>query len=370
MVKDKINYRAQGPRTVLTRQTVQGRANDGGLRIGEMERDGVIAHGATAFLKQSMLDRGDDYYVAICNTTGTIAAYNGSKNIFYSMFADGPLKFNGSTVDNLNIENISRYGRSFSIVRIPYSFKLLIHELQCMNIQMRLITEDNIDQFDSMAFQHTRYLDQEKIITKSGNSDDAKTQIKITQSNLLDVDSDTESQEQLQDIQANIDDESDGTNQDTSSTGIPEDEDESDLDPETIKSIRRAEEYAESVGDDDSDDGSDNEPVNIGEDLPESALGLDNIDGNPEKLKISNDFASIKNSMEANTQQQMDQIAELEKSVEQDRLKDRGIVIRSSEDDQDSLNKKSILTIDESKDDPEEENESDIKTITKPITLN
>ena len=68
MVKDKINFRAQGPRTLLTRQTVQGRANDGGLRIGEMERDGLIAHGASKFIQDSFMNRGDEYSMAICNT--------------------------------------------------------------------------------------------------------------------------------------------------------------------------------------------------------------------------------------------------------------------------------------------------------------
>ena len=56
MVKDKINFRSLGPRNVMTRQAVSGRANDGGLRIGEMERDGVLSHGAAEFLNDSMME--------------------------------------------------------------------------------------------------------------------------------------------------------------------------------------------------------------------------------------------------------------------------------------------------------------------------
>lgn len=153
MVKDKINYRALGPRTALTKQPVSGRANDGGLRIGEMERDSVISHGACEFLKESMMERGDKYYLAICNTTGMIAAYNPSKNVFISPMADGPLKFTGSMDGKeMNLQNISKYGRSFSVICVPYSFKLLMQELQVANIQMRLITEDNIEQLENMTF--------------------------------------------------------------------------------------------------------------------------------------------------------------------------------------------------------------------------
>jgi hypothetical protein len=152
MVKDKIKYRARGPNTQLTRQPVQGRANDGGLRIGEMERDGVMAHGASAFLNDSFMVRGDEYYMAVCNKTGCTAIYNEALNLFLSPFADGPVKFKGTMDGKLNIDNISRFGRSFSVVRIPYSLKLLIQELQVMNIQMRIITEDNIDQLMNMSY--------------------------------------------------------------------------------------------------------------------------------------------------------------------------------------------------------------------------
>ncbi len=153
MVKDKINYRSTGPNTQLTRQPVSGRANDGGLRIGEMERDVVISHGSSEFLRESMMERGDSYYMGVCNKTGMMAIYNPSNNLFLSPMADGPLQYTGSLDGNsLNIKHISKFGRDFSIVNVPYSFKLLLQELQCINVQMRIITEDNIDQLESMSY--------------------------------------------------------------------------------------------------------------------------------------------------------------------------------------------------------------------------
>ena len=150
MPKDKINYRARGPRTVLTRQTVGGRANNGGLRIGEMDRDCLIAHGMSAFVKESMMVRGDQFYMAICNQSGTIAAYNETRNIFLSPMADGPLKFIGNLENEMNIIKKSHFGRDFSIIKVPYAFKLLMQELKTMNIQLRIITEKNINKLTTL----------------------------------------------------------------------------------------------------------------------------------------------------------------------------------------------------------------------------
>jgi DNA-directed RNA polymerase II subunit RPB2 len=169
MVKDKINYRRQGNNAMLTRQPVGGRANDGGLRVGEMERDTIASHGAIEFLRESMMERADKYKLAICNKTGTIAIHNQGQNRFLSPAVDGPIQVQCDaklcktmvTDDEIKVDMVSKYGRDFSIVHVPYSLKLLMQELQAINVQMRIITEDNIKQLNNLmgnelqAFQTT-----------------------------------------------------------------------------------------------------------------------------------------------------------------------------------------------------------------------
>ena len=160
MVKDKINFRARGPRTNLTRQPVSGRANDGGLRIGEMERDAVISHGMSIFLQESMMERADAYQIAVCNHSGMMAIYNPTKNILLSPAVDGPIKYSGSLSqeNQQEVQQISKYGKSFSLVQVPYSMKLMMQELQAINVQVRVITEDNIDQYENLNFSHNLQL--------------------------------------------------------------------------------------------------------------------------------------------------------------------------------------------------------------------
>lgn len=119
MVSDKINYRRTGPRTVTTRQPTQGRGNNGGLRIGEMERDSVLAHGLTAFLKESLMERSDKYEFDIEKSSGNIAVTN-KKNGMYK------------PSDNANTY--------FSTISTPYAFKLLLQEIYSMGVKPMLST--------------------------------------------------------------------------------------------------------------------------------------------------------------------------------------------------------------------------------------
>jgi len=140
----EAEYRASAAKDCVTRQAVEG------IEFGESERDAIIAHGAAEFLRDTW---DDNYYIAVCNKTGGIAIYNEDKNLFISPWVDGPVKFADSLDGkNKNIEQITKFGRSFSVIRVPYAFKTFIQELQALNVKMSIITEDNVSQFDNMKF--------------------------------------------------------------------------------------------------------------------------------------------------------------------------------------------------------------------------
>lgn len=131
MVTDKQHSRSIGPMVNLTRQPAEGRSRDGGFRIGEMERDVMIAHGISRFCRERMYDVSDKYSTHICNKCGMIAAFNdGKKNRMYDT-ADFSVH-TCNTCDNHS---------DFSKVEIPYAYKLMSQELQTINVVPRLITE-------------------------------------------------------------------------------------------------------------------------------------------------------------------------------------------------------------------------------------
>ena len=121
MVEDKIFSRARGPVQILTRQPTEGRARSGGLRFGEMERDCMISHGASLFLKERLMNVSDKYRVHVCKTCG--------------LFAE-------ADVDAQNF-NCHLCKDSAGIVQcyIPYACKLLFQELMAMHITPRITFE-------------------------------------------------------------------------------------------------------------------------------------------------------------------------------------------------------------------------------------
>jgi DNA-directed RNA polymerase beta subunit len=128
MVNDKQHSRSIGPMVNLTRQPAEGRSRDGGFRIGEMERDVMIAHGMASFCKERLYDVSDKYTTYVCKKCGMIAPFNDGDRTANSDF----------TIHRCNTcENMT----DFSRVNIPYSYKLLSQELQTINVVPRLLTE-------------------------------------------------------------------------------------------------------------------------------------------------------------------------------------------------------------------------------------
>jgi DNA-directed RNA polymerase II subunit RPB2 len=140
---DKINARGAGRREQRTHQPTGGRGNEGGMRIGEMERDVLIAHGITDFLQESMMKRSDGTAFWVCNGCGTIPIVNESEKMFVCPMCDGPVLYEGTTADTISLVMPVKKSRvTFSRVEIPYAMKLLDQELTTyMNGGFRFLTE-------------------------------------------------------------------------------------------------------------------------------------------------------------------------------------------------------------------------------------
>jgi len=146
MPEDKWNARAEGRREQKTHQPTGGRGNQGGLRIGEMERDAILAHGVSDFVRESYMKRADGYSTFICNGCGTIPIYNESKNLFICSLCDGPVSYIGDSATTLELlPPTKRSSVTFSKVEIPYAMKLLEQEMGFyLNSSMRFLTEHDV----------------------------------------------------------------------------------------------------------------------------------------------------------------------------------------------------------------------------------
>lgn len=112
MVIDKIHARVAGPLDTLTHQPVAGRARDGGLRFGEMEKDCMLSHGSTRILKECLFDKSDKYTIPICMDCGNVP----NKRIYCNNCED----------NNIEIKNM------------PYATKLLYQELMGMGLKLKI----------------------------------------------------------------------------------------------------------------------------------------------------------------------------------------------------------------------------------------
>ena len=120
--KDKDHARSRGPVQMLSRQPTEGRARDGGLRFGEMEKDCVVAHGAAEFLRDRLLDNSDPSSATICGTCGLLSQPNASGT--HVRHRQSSCR-NCQTTDNIKE------------MQCPHAFRLMMQELMAMNIGLR-----------------------------------------------------------------------------------------------------------------------------------------------------------------------------------------------------------------------------------------
>ena len=140
MVADKVNSRDTGKITLKNRQPPSGKRAGGGLRIGEMERDALLSHGALQFVKESFMERSDKFTGYISENSGQFSVYNPDLNRYLCPNIDGPLEFEGDTQSTIKMTTKNSNITDIIPVYIPYNMKTLIQECEAMSISPRIIT--------------------------------------------------------------------------------------------------------------------------------------------------------------------------------------------------------------------------------------
>ncbi|KAJ3427160.1 DNA-directed RNA polymerase i subunit rpa2 [Anaeramoeba flamelloides] len=132
MVGDKYQVRSTGKINNLTHQPVKGRKVGGGIRFGEMERDSLLAHGASFFLQDRLLNSSDVHLSYACKKCSTIL----------SVIPSVKPSMSGNNYENLAKCSICGEKKNVIKIQIPYVFRYLVTELMAMNIKLSLLFDD------------------------------------------------------------------------------------------------------------------------------------------------------------------------------------------------------------------------------------